>query len=105
MSDDARNPLAHPRHRLNELIHQPVRFSIMAALAAADSLDFKDLRDAVQVTDSALSKQLSTLDDAGFVEVKKAFAGKRPRTSLSLTKAGREAWAQHLETLREIAGA
>jgi DNA-binding MarR family transcriptional regulator len=93
----------HPRLRLSEVLHQPVRFSIAAALAAADQLDFKDLRDAVQVTDSALSKQISTLEEAGYVGVKKGFVGKRPRTTLSLTAAGRTAWAEHLATLREIA--
>jgi DNA-binding MarR family transcriptional regulator len=93
----------HPRLRLSEVLHQPVRFSIAAALAAADQLDFKDLRDAVRVTDSALSKQISTLEEAGYVGVKKGFVGKRPRTTLSLTAAGRTAWAEHLATLREIA--
>lgn len=94
----------HPRHRLSDTIHQPVRFSIMAALAAAESLDFKDLRDAIQVSDSVLSKQITVLEGAGFVRVKKSFVGKRPRTSISLTQAGREAWGEHLKTLREIAG-
>ena len=93
----------HPRLRLSETLHQPVRFSMVAALAAADQLDFKDLRDAVQVTDSALSKQISTLEAAGFVKVSKGFVGKRPRTSLKLTPDGRAAWTAHLDVLREIA--
>ncbi|KIU03390.1 transcriptional regulator [Frigoribacterium sp. MEB024] len=93
----------HPRLRLSELLHQPVRFSMTAALAAAEGLDFRDLRDAVQVTDSTLSKQVSALEAAGYVAVTKGFVGKRPRTSLKLTPAGREAWAEHLATLREIA--
>jgi DNA-binding MarR family transcriptional regulator len=93
----------HPRLRLSETLHQPVRFSMAAALAAADQLDFKDLRDAVQVTDSALSKQISTLEAAGFVKVSKGFVGKRPRTSLKLTPEGRAAWIAHLAVLREIA--
>jgi DNA-binding HxlR family transcriptional regulator len=97
-------PADHPRHRLNELIHSPVRFSIMAALARAESLDFKDLRDAVQVSDSVLSRQLSTLEQAGYVKTRKTFAGKMPRTSASLTANGRDAWAGHLQTLRDIAG-
>ncbi|WP_416405053.1 winged helix-turn-helix domain-containing protein [Arthrobacter sp. LFS091] len=97
-------PAEHPRHKLNELVHSPVRFSIMAALAKAESLDFKDLRDAIQVSDSVLSKQLAILEKAGFVKIKKGFAGKMPRTSASLTAAGREVWAGHLQTLREIAG-
>ncbi|WOH19781.1 transcriptional regulator [Paenarthrobacter sp. GOM3] len=97
-------PAEHPRHKLNELVHSPVRFSIMAALAKAESLDFKDLRDAIQVSDSVLSKQLAILEKAAFVKIKKSFAGKMPRTSASLTAAGREVWAAHLQTLREIAG-
>ncbi|MFK0041094.1 winged helix-turn-helix domain-containing protein [Paenarthrobacter sp. NPDC090517] len=97
-------PTEHPRHKLNELVHSPVRFSIMAALSRAEALDFKDLRDAIQVSDSVLSKQLSILEKAEFVKIKKSFAGKMPRTSASLTAAGRDVWAAHLQTLREIAG-
>ena len=99
--DASRGP--HPRLRLSETLHQPVRFSMVAALAAADQLDFKDLRDAVQVTDSALSKQIGTLEAAGFLTVSKGFVGKRPRTSLKLTPEGRAAWTAHLDVLREIA--
>ncbi|MGO4383433.1 winged helix-turn-helix domain-containing protein [Specibacter sp. RAF43] len=94
----------HPRHRLNELIHSPVRFSIMAALAGAESLDFKDLRDAIQISDSLLSKQLAVLEKAGYLTIKKRFVGKMPRTSASLTPDGRDAWTGHLQTLRDIAG-
>ena len=97
-------PAEHPRHQLNELVHSPVRFSIRAALAKAESMDFKDLRDAIQVSDSVLSKQLAILEKAEFVKIRKSFAGKMPRTSASLTAAGRDVWAGHLRTLREIAG-
>lgn len=94
----------HPRHDLNEVIHSPVRFSITAALAGAESLDFKIIRDAIQVSDSVLSKQLAVLERAGYVMIKKSFVGKMPRTSASLTPEGRLAWTRHLHTLREIAG-
>ncbi|WP_104091126.1 transcriptional regulator [Arthrobacter sp. GMC3] len=94
----------HPRHELSEILHQPVRFSITAALAHAETTDFKDLRNTIQVSDSVLSKQLSTLEKAGFVEIKKAFVGKFPRTSVKLTAAGKTAWTSHLDTLRRIAG-
>lgn len=94
----------HPRHELSEVLHQPVRFSIAAALAKSETMDFKDLRNAVQVSDSVLSKQLATLEKAGFVEIKKAFVGKFPRTSVKLTPQGHQAWQQHLDTLRRIAG-
>jgi DNA-binding MarR family transcriptional regulator len=93
----------HPRERLDELIHQPVRFSIVAALAAADELEFSFVRDLVDISDSQLSKQSTLLEGAGYVKVRKGYVGKRPRTWLSLTSTGREAFQRHLATLREIA--
>lgn len=94
----------HPRHHLTELLSHPVRFSLVAALNATDQSDFASLRDALQVSDSVLSRQASMLEEAGLVGVKKGYVGKRPRTWLSLTKQGRQAWEEHLEALRKIAG-
>jgi len=94
----------HPRHRLNETIHAPVRFSIVATLAGADQAEFSFVRDTVEVSDSVLSKQVATLESAGIVKVKKGYVGKRPRTWLSLTAFGRRAFHDHLAALRDIAG-
>jgi DNA-binding MarR family transcriptional regulator len=93
----------HPRHRLDEVVHQPVRFSVVAALAAAEQAEFGFVRDTVQVSDSVLSKQVAVLEAAGYVEVRKGYVGKRPRTWLRLTDAGRAAFDAHLATLQEIA--
>lgn len=98
------NQEVHPRHRLNETIHAPVRFSIVATLAGADQAEFSFVRDTVEVSDSVLSKQVATLESAGIVKVKKGYVGKRPRTWLSLTAFGRRAFKDHLGALREIAG-
>ena len=78
--------LSHPRHALDDLLGHPVRFSIAALLAAASKVEFSFVRDHVEVTDSMLSKQVSTLEQAGYVKVDKGFVGKRGRTWLSLTK-------------------
>lgn len=94
----------HPRHRLGDVVHQPVRFSILAALAAAAEAEFGFVRDTVQVSDSALSKQVTVLEQAGYVQVKKGYVGKRPRTWLRITPEGRGAFTAHLDTLRQIAG-
>lgn len=94
----------HPRHRLDTVIHSPVRFSIVATLAGADNAEFSFVRDAIDVSDSVLSKQVSTLEAAGYVKVKKGYVGKRPRTWLSLTAAGRRAFERHLAALRDIVG-
>ncbi|GIG61765.1 transcriptional regulator [Longispora fulva] len=93
----------HPRHRLNETIHAPVRFSIVAALYAADQAEFGFIRDTVQISDSVLSRQIGVLEAAGYVQVRKGHVGKRPRTWLSLTADGRQVFTDHLAALRAIA--
>jgi len=86
----------------DELIHAPTRLEIVSLLAAAEWADFKYIRDELGLSDSALSKQLSTLESAGYVEIRKGFVGKRPRTSASLSKAGRQAFDQHVAALQRI---
>lgn len=93
---------AHPRHELDEIIHAPVRLSIVAALAAADKADFRFLRDTIEVSDSLLSKHILTLEEAGYVRVEKTFVGKRARTWLSLTERGRVAFETYMDVLRRI---
>jgi len=88
---------------LDELLAHPVRFSIVALLAAASKVEFSFVRDHVEVTDSMLSKQVSALEQASYIKVDKGFVGKRARTWLSLTKEGRRAFERHLAALREIA--
>jgi DNA-binding transcriptional ArsR family regulator len=86
----------------DEFIHAPTRLSIVSLLAAADWADFTYIRDTVGLSDSALSKQLTALDDAGYVEIRKGFVGKRPRTSARLTAFGRGAFERHVAALQEI---
>lgn len=93
----------HARFRLDEVIHSPVRFSVVAALAKVDEADFAAVRDAVQVSDSVLSKQIAHLERAGYVHVRKGHVGKRPRTWLRLSPDGTDAFARHLAALRAIA--
>jgi DNA-binding MarR family transcriptional regulator len=95
---------AHPRHQLDPVIHAPVRLSIVACLAAADKAEFSFVRDTVEVSDSVLSRQVALLIEAGYVKARKGYVGKRPRTWLSLTAAGREAYGKHLSALTAIAG-
>ena len=88
--------------RFDELIHAPTRLSIVSLLAASEWADFKFIRDTVGLSDSALSKQLTTLEEAGYVEIRKGFVGKRPRTSARLTRAGRAAFELHVAALIAI---
>lgn len=88
--------------RFDELIHAPTRLSIVSLLAASEWAEFQFIRDSVGLSDSALSKQLATLEQAGYVEIGRGFVGKRPRTSARLTTIGRAAFEQHVAALQEI---
>jgi DNA-binding transcriptional ArsR family regulator len=88
--------------RFDELIHSPTRLAIVSLLAAVEWADFKVIRDQVGLSDSALSKQLSTLEEAGYLQIRKAFIGKRPRTSARLTGVGLAAFKQHVAALQQI---
>lgn len=94
----------HARYRLDEVIHAPVRLSIVAALERVDEVEFALLRESIEITDSTLSKQAAVLENAGYVKIRKGYVGKRPRTWLSLTSEGRTAYRIHLNALRAIAG-
>ncbi len=89
-----------------DLIHQPLRLKIMAALyaerGAEEPLDFPRLKAITQATDGNLGSHLTTLEKAGYVAIAKDFVGKRPRTRVTLTPDGRKAFRRHVDYLREV---
>jgi DNA-binding transcriptional ArsR family regulator len=88
--------------RFDELVHAPTRLAIVSLLAASEWADFKFIRDSVGLSDSALSKQLTTLEEAGYVEIRMGFVGLRARTPARLTRAGRAAFELHVAALQEM---
>src|ERR1700682_4491475 len=93
---------------LDDVIHQPLRLRIMAALnalPAAAGLEFSRLKKLTGATDGNLGAHIETLSKAGYVAVEKAFVGKKPQTTVTATAAGRGAFARHVATLQEIIAA
>lgn len=93
--------MSHPIRDLDEVVHQRVRLGILAVLAEADKVDFTYLRDTLDVTDGNLNRHLHVLSEAGFVHLEKRTHGRR-RTWILATRAGREAFADHLARLQRI---
>jgi len=90
---------------LNEIIHQPVRLRIMAALVtlkAGDEVDFTYLRDLLDVTDGNLGAHLRKLEEAGYIAVNKVFVERKPRTYVSATPEGRQVFREHVAALEAI---
>ncbi|PID98270.1 MAG: ArsR family transcriptional regulator [Actinomycetales bacterium] len=94
---------SHPRLDLDPALLNPIRLSLVSALAARDFLIFKDARNLLALSDSALSKHASALEGVGYLLVKKGYSGVRPQTTLVLTKKGYKAWQSHIEALTKIA--
>ena len=90
---------------LNPLIHQPTRLRIMAALVSLDpseKADFSFLRDLLELTDGNLSVHLQKLEEANYVLIEKVFEGRRPKTWVSVTPEGHDAFSAHVDALEAI---
>jgi len=88
--------------RFDELIHPSTRLSIVSLLAATDWADFGFIRDRLGMSDSALSKQFATLEEAGYLTVDRHVENQRRRVRVALTAAGREAFDGHVAALRAV---
>src|SRR5471032_693197 len=92
---------------LDTIIHQPVRLKIMSALKglpAGEPLEFMRLKKLAEATEGNLGAHIQTLEEAGYVAVEKDFADNRPRTRVRLTKEGRRAFEDYVDSLRGLLG-
>lgn len=85
------DPVIHPTHRLK----------ICAILAASTEIEMSIVKNQLDLSPSALSKQVAALVDAGYVNQERSRTDSR-RIWLSLTKEGRRAYHSHVAALREI---
>jgi DNA-binding MarR family transcriptional regulator len=88
--------------QLDRVIHEKGRLAIMSALVATPELSFTELRDTLGMTDGNLTTHLRILQEGGFIAVAKSYQNRRPLTTCSLTKAGREAFAGYINLLEQI---
>lgn len=89
----------------NDIIHQAIRLKIMAALnqlGPDSAVEFTKLRGLVEATDGNLGAHLDALERAGYVAIEKLFEGRKPKTRVKATPAGKRAFTEHVAYLREI---
>jgi DNA-binding MarR family transcriptional regulator len=92
---------------LDPIIHQPSRLKLMAslvALAPDEVFVFPALARFHGLTDGNLGAHLEKLEEAGYIEVRKRFNGKKPCTEVLATLRGRNAFAGYTGALHEIIG-
>jgi len=87
---------------LDHLIHERKRLAIVSALAGHGWMSFAELKALVETTDGNLSVHARKLEDAGYIECRKGFAGRVPRTDFRLTTVGRQALAGYLDHMEAL---
>ncbi len=87
---------------LDPIIHSRIRLAIISILASTKEADFAFLKETIGATDGNLSSHLAKLEAAGYVNIKKAFVGKKPRTTVSITESGKAEFSRYLKALEEI---
>ena len=88
--------------KFDEIIHPSTRLSIVALLASTDWADFSFVRNRLGMSDSALSKQFSILEDAGYVTIERLVTNRRRRVRVGLTEVGRKAFEGHVAALQSV---
>ena len=86
---------------LNPLLHSQLRLAVMSILMSVDEADFVYLKEKTESTAGNLSVQLDKLSTAGYITVNKGYAGKKPRTVCTITDAGRKAFEEYVDDLRQ----
>ncbi len=87
---------------LNKAFESRIRLGIMSILMVNDQVDFTMLKEILQITDGNIASHISGLEKLGYVSVTKQFVGKKPNTSYAVTKAGKDAFAKHIQALEQL---
>jgi DNA-binding MarR family transcriptional regulator len=82
----------------------PARLKLATTLTAVSEVEFATVRDALEVSDSVLSKHLTALEEAGYVRRRKGIHQGRRTTWIALTPRGRSALSAHVAALRDLIG-
>ncbi len=89
--------------KLERVIHEKARLSIMSSLAAhPEGLLFNDLKDLCSLTDGNLSRHLDLLKESALVEVWKGYRNNRPQTLVRLTDSGKKRFLEYVEELENV---
>jgi DNA-binding HxlR family transcriptional regulator len=87
---------------LDRLIHEKMRLGILSALAVNESLTFNELKRLLDASDGNLSVHARRLEEAEYIECRKSFAGRLPKTEYRLTPSGRKALEEYLDRMEAL---
>ena len=90
--------------QLNKEFESRVRLGIMSVLMVNEWVDFTEMKNLLEITDGNMASHSTALEKSKYIEVKKEFVGKKPKTSYRATTAGKDAFKDHLAALEKLLG-
>ena len=87
---------------INKAFESKVRLGIMAVLMVNDEADFNSLKELLSLTDGNLASHTRALEELGYIVCRKAFVGRKTRTTFQVTPQGREAFKAHIDALESF---
>jgi DNA-binding MarR family transcriptional regulator len=102
MVDPQTDPELHPLADIDQVIHASARLMVLTYLYVVESADFVFLKNMTGLTWGNLSTHLTKLEEAGYIAINKEFKGKKPHTTISLTKQGRTAFREYKTSLQQV---
>lgn len=94
--------MTHPAISLDDVVHQRVRLGILTVAHEARRVEFGYLRTSLDLTAGNLSQHLNVLEGSGLISIEKGYAGKRARTWVTVTRAGRAALREEIAQLKVL---
>lgn len=88
--------------KLNKNFESRVRLGMMSVLIVNDWVDFTEMKSLLNITDGNLASHSTALEKSEYIEIKKEFVGKKPKTSYRVTNIGRLAFKEHLNYLEKL---
>jgi DNA-binding HxlR family transcriptional regulator len=86
------------------VIHGKLRLALLSLLVGVEEAEFTWLRAKTGSTDGNLGAQLLKLEEAGYVSVEKKFVQRKPQTLYRMTEAGRQAFVEYVQALKQMLG-
>lgn len=102
MTEQTISPELHPLAEIDQVIHAPARLMVLTYLFVVESSDYVFLVNLTGLTWGNLSTHLTKLEKAGYIKINKEFKGKKPHSTISLTKEGRTAFREYKNKIQQV---
>lgn len=86
---------------LDPLLHSQLRLAIISLLVNSAKVEFTHIKEVTGAAAGNISIQIKKLQEAGYIQVEKTFKNNYPKTLLSITKKGMNAFEAYVQNLKK----